>query len=120
MGLENKRVHQRVRVSIPVEITEPGGASVTVGRFVDFSAGGGSLMVNKCFPLDANVFVSFEVGTEKYIQIASRVVRSKQNPEFCSLGIAFLNLTPVMADRFDRLVRRLHSLKERGMSKGSI
>ncbi|OGF47110.1 MAG: hypothetical protein A2452_00330 [Candidatus Firestonebacteria bacterium RIFOXYC2_FULL_39_67] len=120
MGLENKRAHIRVRVSIPVEITEPEDPSLIVGRFVDFSAGGASVMTNKCFPLGVKLLVTFEVDGEKYIQISSRVVRSRQNPEFCSLGIAFENLTPVMSDRFDRLARRLHSLKERGMSKGSI
>lgn len=120
MGLENKRVHIRVRVSIPVEISEPGDTSLIAGRFVDFSAGGGSIITSKCFALGAKLSVTFEVDGEKYIQIASRVVRSRQNAEFCSLGIAFESLTPIMSDRFDRLARRLHSLKERGMSRGLI
>ncbi|MFH1074348.1 MAG: PilZ domain-containing protein [Candidatus Firestonebacteria bacterium] len=120
MGLENKRNYIRVRVSIPVEITESGGSALTVGRFVDFCAGGASIITSKCFPLGTKLLVTFEVEGEKYIQIASRVVRSRQNAEFCSLGIAFQNLTPVMSDRFDRLTRRLHSLKERGMRKGLI
>lgn len=120
MGLENKRSHIRVRVSIPVEITEAENTAISVGRFVDFSAGGGSIMTNKIFALGTKLLVTFEVEGEKYIQIASKVARCRENPNFCSLGIAFQNLTPVMSDRFDRLARRLFSLKERGMSKGHI
>jgi hypothetical protein len=45
------------------------------------------------------------------------ILTNNQCADYFSLGIIFENPEPLVYERFDRLVRRLHSQKERDMNR---
>ncbi|MCX5776370.1 MAG: PilZ domain-containing protein [Candidatus Firestonebacteria bacterium] len=115
--LENRRANIRVRVNIPVELFDEQSKIPKFGRFVDLSAGGGWILTNNQYAAGEKIKLSFENEAEKFVEVSAKVVRSKQYADYFSLGIIFENPEPLVYERFDRLVRRLHSQKERDMNR---
>ncbi|MFH1824696.1 MAG: PilZ domain-containing protein [Candidatus Firestonebacteria bacterium] len=120
MGLDSTRKHKRVRVSLPVEIFDILNNKDIVGRIIDISAGGVALITNEQLTLHSPISLTFEVGGIKYDKLSADVVREIQKEEQYFLGIAFFNMCLEEQEELDGIVRRLYSLKERGMQREKL
>ncbi|OGF50761.1 MAG: hypothetical protein A2231_02755 [Candidatus Firestonebacteria bacterium RIFOXYA2_FULL_40_8] len=120
MGIEDKRKHLRVRVSIPAEIYDVLNDKTMVGRIIDISAGGVSMVTREELPLHTPLSLSFEFESIKYKHISADVVREIKKGNESYIGIAFFNPDISEQEQIDGLVRRVRSRNERGMQKGNI
>ena len=120
MGLEDKRKHKRVRVSVPVEIYDVLNNKNIIGRIVDISAGGVAVVTNEELPTDTPISLTFEVEGIRYSRVSADVVREIKKEENYYLGIAFFNMDIHKQEDLDGVVRRIISRLERGMQRGKI
>jgi c-di-GMP-binding flagellar brake protein YcgR len=120
LGIEDKRKHLRVRVSLPAEIYDVLNDKTLVGRIIDISAGGVSMVTREEIHVNTPLSLSFEFENIKYKRISADVVREVKKENESYLGIAFFNPDIREQEQIDNLVRRARSRKERGMQKGNI
>jgi len=118
--MENKRVHFRVKVSLPVEIYDVLNDRSFVGRITDISAGGVSMVTREELPLDTPVSITFRFEDISYKRMPADVVREVKKGEESYIGIVFFDLPSKDREQLDGLVRRVHSKIERGLQKGSL
>jgi len=120
LGIEDKRQHLRVRVTIPAEIYDVLNDKLLVGRIIDISAGGVAMVTREELPVHTPLSISFEFENIKYKRISADVVREIKKGNENYIGIAFFNPNIEEQEQIDSLVRRTRSRNERGMQKGNI
>lgn len=110
----------RVRVTLPVEIYDVLNNKSFVGRIIDISVGGVSMVTREELPVNTPVSLTFTFEDITYKRVPADVVREikKQNENY--LGIAFFDLDMRAQSQLDQMIRRVHSRKERGMQKGTL
>lgn len=120
MALENKRIHMRIRVNLPAEVYDVLNGRGLLGKIIDISAGGVALVAAQELSIDTPISLTFEFEGIKFDKIAADVVRQIQKGDLYYLGIAFFQINVSKQEELERMVRKVHSLKERGMQRGKL
>ena len=119
-GGYDKRMHKRVRVSVPVEIMDVLNNKPCIGRVVDISAGGLSLLTNSEIQAETPLSLTFTVEGIIFKNVAADVVRVTRKDENFYVCVSFFNIAPLVSGHLDVLVRHIFSRTERGMQRGKL
>ena len=118
--MENRRKQMRVRVMLPVEIYDILNNKSFVGKIVDISSGGVSIVTPEELTIQTPVSLTFTFEDTIYKKVPADIVREEKKQKEKYLGSAFFDLDPQARSQLENTIKKVHLKNLKGLRKETI